>query len=68
MKLRDFIQERGDDACAELFGVKKRTVGSWRRGERRPSTKMALAIVRKSEGKLTLDGVICDGETDPARI
>lgn len=48
MKLIDYIKETGDAKCAKLFGVKVRTVRSWRLGERFPRPAQAQVIVKKS--------------------
>lgn len=45
MTLAEFIRERGDRCCAQLFGVKERTVASWRRGENLPRATKAREIV-----------------------
>ncbi len=50
MELAVFIHKKTDEAAAQLFGVKKRTVGSWRRMERVPSPLQSLKIIEKSEG------------------
>lgn len=45
MKLSEFIQAIGDAEAAKLFGVKHRTIGSWRRHERLPRSSRAAVIV-----------------------
>lgn len=57
MNLKTYIETLGDDAAAKLFGVKSRTVQSWRRGERSPRPEQARKIVKKSGGKLSLEAV-----------
>lgn len=52
MKLTDYLQTIGDKAGAELFGVKRRTVKSWRLGMP-PSRTNAEKIIRATGGKVT---------------
>lgn len=53
MKLSTYIAEIGDTGAAVLFGVKERTVASWRRGERQPRVEQAQKIVKATKGKVT---------------
>ncbi len=46
-----------DKEAAELIGVKKRTVGSWRRLERAPTPKQSLNIIEKSNGAVDWEGI-----------
>lgn len=59
--LPEFIDEVGDEAAADLFGVKPRCAAGWRRGERRPRPMVALRIIAESRthpaGPLTWDGI-----------
>ena len=48
MTLPEYIKSIGDAKAARLFGVKVRTVGAWRRLERRPRKEHAAVIVKKS--------------------
>lgn len=57
MELAVFIQQQSDDVAAALFGVKKRTVSSWRRLERVPVPSQSLNIIEKSEGKVDWEGI-----------
>lgn len=57
MNLSEYIETRGDDACAEAWGEKLRTVQSWRLLERYPRPEKARAIVSETGGKVTLDGI-----------
>lgn len=57
MKLKAYIEWKGDEFCAELFGVKLRTIGSWRRGERIPRPHLANEIVRLTKGKVQLEDI-----------
>lgn len=50
MLLTDFIELVGDEAAAELFDAKVRTVASWRRGERVPRPAQAIYIAEKTKG------------------
>lgn len=56
MTLREYILKFGVDHCAILFGVKPRTIDSWKRGERYPRPEKAHEIVSKTEGKVTIEG------------
>lgn len=57
MTLQEFIRQHGDAEAARLFGVRVRTVASWRRGERYPRVEQAQNIVLASKGTITLDGI-----------
>ena len=61
MKLSEFIQTIGDAEAAKLFGVKPRTIGSWRRHERLPRSRRAKAIVDATRhhpaGSVDFDGI-----------
>ena len=52
MTLKQFIQNFGDNYCAELFNIKPRTAQSWRLGERYPSRKKAYEIIEKTNLKM----------------
>lgn len=54
MTLKDFIESLGPNEAARLFGVKRRTVDSWRRGERAPRPAKAKEIVNLTGGVVTL--------------
>lgn len=64
MTLTDLLIELGDSAAAELFGVKVRTIQSWRRGERYPRPEQAWVIVARSEGRVDYAGIY--GPSTPA--
>ena len=57
MELAVFIQIETDEVAAQLFGVKKRTVSSWRRLERAPAPSQSLNIIERSEGKIDWEGI-----------
>lgn len=57
MELAVFIQKHTDEVAAQLFGVKKRTVSSWRRLERAPAPSQSLKIIEKTEGKIDWEGI-----------
>lgn len=57
MKLTTYIEQIGDAEAAKRFGVKLRTVQSWRRGERRPRPTQIPAIIEGSDGKVTVSGI-----------
>ncbi|MEI7457515.1 MAG: hypothetical protein WCK93_12410, partial [Nitrosomonadales bacterium] len=57
MTLQNFIQEHGDEHCSALFDVKLRTVAGWRRGEAKPRSNKANAIVKLTDNKVTLEGI-----------
>jgi hypothetical protein len=54
LTLCEFITAHGDDVVAGWCGVKARTAGSWRRGERLPRPEKARVLVGKSQGRLTM--------------
>ena len=55
MNLKTFIEKVGDAKAAKLFGVKPRTVMSWRLGDRTPRPKHAKTIVANSP--VTMNGI-----------
>lgn len=55
MTLVEFIEETGDEACSQLWGVELRTVQSWRRRERTPRRRKASLIV--STSPVTWEGI-----------
>lgn len=57
MKFKTYIQQHGDEKCAQIFNVKPRTVASWRRGERYPRPEQARNIVEKTFGEVTLSDI-----------
>jgi transcriptional regulator with XRE-family HTH domain len=57
MTLSQYIKNIGDAQCAKLFGVKERTVASWRRGENYPRANKAREIVVLTKGAVSLDGI-----------
>lgn len=64
MTLSKLISDMGDAAAAALFGVKLRTVQSWRRRERYPRPEMAWKIVEKAGGRVDYAGIF--GPPSPA--
>lgn len=55
MKLKEYIEQVGDEQAAKLFKVKTRTALSWRLGERRPRKEHAARIVKVSP--VTYEGI-----------
>lgn len=55
--LPEYIARVGDVAAANLFGVKRRTVESWRRGERVPRPSQANKIVRLTGGEVDFSSI-----------
>ena len=55
MRLPDYITQVGASRFAKQFKVKKRTVDSWRRMERRPRPEKAQEIVEKTP--VTMEGI-----------
>ncbi len=43
--LKEFLEIVGDETAADIIGVTKRAVASWRRGERYPRPGMANRII-----------------------
>lgn len=62
MTLPEYIADLGDEAAAQLFDVRVRTVQSWRRRERYPRPEQAERIVRLSNGKVNYEGVYAPSE------
>lgn len=65
MNLPAYIEAHGDEKAAAIFGVKERTVASWRRGERWPRPATWREVVEKSGGKVTLSDLLAGPQ--PAR-
>jgi len=57
MNFKEYLSKIGDEKACELFNAKPRTVGSWRRGERKPSPDKAVEIVKLSKGKVKLQDI-----------
>ena len=57
--LPEYITEHGDEKCAALFGVKARTVASWRRCENFPRARKASEIVSLTNNEVTIAGIYC---------
>lgn len=57
MELAVFIQKQTDEVAAKIFGVKKRTVSSWRRLERAPAPSQSLSIIEKTDGQIDWKGI-----------
>ncbi len=55
MRLNDYIREVGAEKFSRDFRVKRRTVDSWLRNERKPRTKLAQKIVAKTP--VTMEGI-----------
>jgi len=55
VRLPDYIKQVGAARFAKQFKVKKRTVESWRRMERRPRPEKAQEIVEKTP--VTMEGI-----------
>lgn len=59
--LPKFIEEAGDKAAANLFGVTPRTAQSWRLGDRTPRKDQAQIIIEKTKrhrlGSVTYEGI-----------
>jgi hypothetical protein len=46
MTLSDFIEKRGRQECAELFGVSIRTIDYWKSGDIKPPPDKLSVIVK----------------------
>jgi len=57
MDLSSYIEQLGDEEAAKRFGVKKRTVASWRRRERKPRPKQVPKIIKAAKGELSYEGI-----------
>ena len=57
MDLPTYIEAHGDEAAAQLFGVKVRTVASWRRGERWPHPNKAREIETATKGRVSFSEI-----------
>lgn len=63
MDLPAFIKSVGDDHAAKLFGVKLRTVASWKYGEKTPRPQKALEIERLTKGRVRFTDIYTGGRT-----
>lgn len=63
MTLREFIEDRGDEAVARAVGVKARTTADWRRGQRKPLPKYIPQLLEVGRGVLTTESIYCDRES-----
>ena len=66
LSLVDLITEIGDDQAAAMFGVKRRTVASWRRSERWPLARDIPHLIELSGGRLSLESFFGRDRTDAA--
>lgn len=64
--LPEFIERIGDNAAAELFGVKVRTIESWRRRERFPRVEQARVIVTRTRNEVDYAGIFGADEQEAA--
>ena len=62
MRLREYIKQLGDAKAAALWGVKRRTVESWRLGHRTPRPEQAERIVQTSP--VTYEGIYAPVKSD----
>jgi DNA-binding transcriptional regulator YiaG len=46
MKLKDYIEKRGEEPLAKELGVSIDTVRSWRYGNRQPSVNQAKKLIK----------------------
>ena len=60
MNLAEYIKDQGDQQVADNLEVSVRTVASWRRGERFPSSLAIRQLVKGSGGRLTYAEVYDD--------
>ena len=52
VRLDKYIENVGERAASELFGVKRPTVYAWRTGRRKPQPEKAKEIERVTGGKV----------------
>lgn len=64
----EYIAAIGIDVFALRYGVKPRTVSSWRYGERTPRPDQARELVIKSGGDLTMDMIYRPAAGIPAHF
>ncbi len=57
MDLRTYLSTLGDQTAAKLLGISERAARSYRTGMRLPRPRMAVQIVRRSNGKITLTDI-----------
>lgn len=66
MCFTQYIAEHGDAECAERWGVKARTVASWRRRERLPRPEQARVIVAETRGQVSMEDIYSLAEQCPS--
>lgn len=64
--LPEYIERIGDSAAADLFGVKTRTIESWRRRERFPRVEQARLIVARTNNEVDYAGIFGADEQEAA--
>lgn len=57
MSLQKYLADIGDAVAAKRFGITERAARSYRSGQRKPKPKVALKMVKKSGGALTLASI-----------
>lgn len=57
MNLREYIDALGDELAAKTLGITVRAARSYRSGQRTPRPKQAAQMVKRSNGKLTLEAI-----------
>jgi len=55
MNLKQYLEKLGDAKAAKKFGIKERTIRSWREGDRTPRPEHARLIVSLSP--VTMKGI-----------
>lgn len=66
MNLSLYISLVGDEAAAEMFGIRARTAMSYRLGERKPRPEVAQKIIDKTNGKVDWQGIYAPTESKAA--
>lgn len=66
MLLPDYITKLGDEAFADLVGIKGRTAASWRRRERFPRAMKAREIVKLTRGEVSFAEVYAPSKEERA--
>jgi hypothetical protein len=57
MTLQDYIATVGDKTAAKVLGITERAARSYRLGTRLPRPERAQQMVRRSQGRLTMQAI-----------
>ena len=62
MNLKLYLKAIGDEECARLYGVKRRTARSWREGTRVPRVRVGLKIIKTTKHRVRFEDIYGERE------